>query len=310
MSIAASSIVSDFLIDYKGATSAMAYSYINQADLIIQRTFRLNQQWLAYALEAYEEEIVLVDNIVWIRQARYCTKPNTTPNKGRPGNPIDLDNEDSLDTGGVDFRKVSPGDVRKGYQSHDASGGTLGITPPADDSTLTVTAATNASPIVITSSAAHGLADGDRVDIYGALINTAANGEWYAKRTGYSTTSFGLYSDSDLATPVAGNGVYTTGGLILCEDSPLLLLKAAYHVDIDASTTLPDSPILKSMYLNGMKRLHAEVFDKKNVGLYEELFDKRLAEQDALTHRRAGFKHRQMRIVGARSSIEVAQTRF
>ncbi len=42
----------------------------------------------------------------------------------------------------------------------------------------TITAATNASPIQITSSAAHGLTSGDRVTISGATGNSAANGTW------------------------------------------------------------------------------------------------------------------------------------
>lgn len=78
---------------------------------------------------------------------------------------------------------------------------------------LAITGATNASPIVITS-ATHGLADGDPVTIASVGGNTNANGNFYAKVTGYSTTTFALYSDKALTTPVAGNANFTSGGTV------------------------------------------------------------------------------------------------
>lgn len=78
---------------------------------------------------------------------------------------------------------------------------------------LAISGATNASPIVITS-ATHGLADGDPVTISSVGGNTNANGNFYAKVTGYSGTTFALYSDKALTTPVAGNSNYTTGGAV------------------------------------------------------------------------------------------------
>ena len=84
----------------------------------------------------------------------------------------------------------------------------LDVIAPA---TLSVTDATNASPIVITT-AAHSLSDGDAVTIASVGGNTNANGNFYVKVTGYSSTTFALYSDAALATPVAGNANYTSGG--------------------------------------------------------------------------------------------------
>lgn len=78
---------------------------------------------------------------------------------------------------------------------------------------IAISAATNATPIVVTS-ATHSLADGDPITISGVVGNTAANGSYFAKVTGFSSTTFALYSDKALATPVAGNGAYTSGGLI------------------------------------------------------------------------------------------------
>lgn len=78
---------------------------------------------------------------------------------------------------------------------------------------LAVSGATNASPIVMTTDT-HGLADSDYVTQASVGGNTAANGSFYVKVTGYSTTTYALYSDKALTTPVAGNGAYTSGGTV------------------------------------------------------------------------------------------------
>lgn len=72
---------------------------------------------------------------------------------------------------------------------------------------LVITAATNATPIAITTRTVHGFRPGDIVDISGALGNTAANGTFRVKAV-TSTTSFTLRSLDDTAD-VAGNGTYT-----------------------------------------------------------------------------------------------------
>lgn len=76
----------------------------------------------------------------------------------------------------------------------------------------TISGATNATPIVVTCGGAHGLVDGDGVFVASVGGNTNANGTFFAKVTGYSTTTFALYSDAALATGVAGNSAYTSGG--------------------------------------------------------------------------------------------------
>lgn len=75
---------------------------------------------------------------------------------------------------------------------------------------LAVTAATNASPIVITA-ASHGLVTGDRVAIAGVTGNTAANGTWTV--TVVNATTFSLDGST-------GNGAFTGGGSgIVCPSS-------------------------------------------------------------------------------------------
>jgi hypothetical protein len=67
----------------------------------------------------------------------------------------------------------------------------------------TITGATNASPIVVTTSGNHNLATGDAVWIQDVLGNNAANGLWNVIRL--TATTFSL-------TGSTGSGVWTSGG--------------------------------------------------------------------------------------------------
>jgi hypothetical protein len=73
-----------------------------------------------------------------------------------------------------------------------------------------LTAATNATPIVITTTSAHNLVSGDSVQITAMTGNTAANGVFYVSVL--SGTTFSLYTSPLLTSTyaVAGNG--TLGG--------------------------------------------------------------------------------------------------
>src|SRR5947208_485413 len=77
------------------------------------------------------------------------------------------------------------------YAGGDLGGGTFYWEP------LSVTAATNAAPIAITTSVSHGYTTGQLVLIAGVAGNTAANGTWTVTIT--SPTSFTLNGS-------AGNG--------------------------------------------------------------------------------------------------------
>jgi hypothetical protein len=89
----------------------------------------------------------------------------------------------------------------------------VGISIPALPITLTavstgdtaITAATNASPIVISTAAAHRLYNGQEITISGATGNTAANGTWTI--TIVDALNFSLNSST-------GNGAYGGSGLI------------------------------------------------------------------------------------------------
>jgi len=74
----------------------------------------------------------------------------------------------------------------------------------------TVTDATNATPIVVTTSAAHGIKQGDMVTISGVGGNTAANGDFMASAVNATTITLQDLAHSD----TTGNGAYTSGGSV------------------------------------------------------------------------------------------------
>ena len=70
--------------------------------------------------------------------------------------------------------------------------------------TVTITGATNATPIVVTA-AAHGLVTGDAISISGITGNTNANGYFRITRLTADTFSLQNYSTG---ADIAGNGAY------------------------------------------------------------------------------------------------------
>lgn len=86
---------------------------------------------------------------------------------------------------------------------------TLELTAWTAGATGAITGATNATPIVITSTA-HGLSTGDVVTISGVGGNTAANGTFRITNTGADT--FSLQTLAAGGANVAGSGAYTSSG--------------------------------------------------------------------------------------------------
>src|SRR3990167_1797166 len=94
------------------------------------------------------------------------------------------------------FAQIIDPTTKKGQKFQDAT------------AALTINGATNASPIVISTTTAHGMATGDQVYIASvggntAANNTASNPNWTIINV--TTTSFSL-------TGSTGNGAYTSGG--------------------------------------------------------------------------------------------------
>ena len=77
---------------------------------------------------------------------------------------------------------------------------------------LSVTNATNATPIVLTLSNYNMIRTGEQIVVSGVVGNTNANGIFYAKVL--NNFKVALYSDEDLQVPVAGNANYVSGGIV------------------------------------------------------------------------------------------------
>lgn len=74
---------------------------------------------------------------------------------------------------------------------------------------VNIASSTNASPIVVTTSAPHGLLEGDRVLVVGHATNTAANGTWFAHIVdGAHVALYGGWTPGTGVTSAStGNGV-------------------------------------------------------------------------------------------------------
>lgn len=117
---------------------------------------------------------------------------------------------------------------------------------------LSIASSTNASPIVVTTSASHGLVEGDRVEIRGHTTNYSANGIWFAHVL--SATTIALYSawtSGAVATPSSGVGVGGATGTVtylgirpqvslISSGDPSLNILAAVEDATDAKTWLAE----------------------------------------------------------------------
>lgn len=109
-----------------------------------------------------------------------------------------------------------------------------------NDFAQVITGATNATPIVVTSTA-HGYTSDQLVSISGVVGNTAANG--LRRITVIDANTFSL-QDPDTGANIAGNGVYTSGGLIVN------LSSLEFLSSIPAGARLATSPALSSKTTN------------------------------------------------------------
>jgi hypothetical protein len=70
---------------------------------------------------------------------------------------------------------------------------------------LTITTATNTTPIVVTTGTAHGVVDVSYATVVGVTGNLGANGSWVVQRTGTNTL---------ILRNSAGTGAYVSGGTL------------------------------------------------------------------------------------------------
>ena len=107
----------------------------------------------------------------------------------------------------ISLAGLLPYSIHDVFMDYNAGTPVLALLAWTAGATGSITGATNATPIVITSNA-HGLANDDIVSISGVGGNTAANGEF--RVAGQTANTFNLTTLADAS--VAGNGVYTSGG--------------------------------------------------------------------------------------------------
>ena len=112
-------------------------------------------------------------------------------------------------TSGATAARTVPGDTIRVMASPDPTSlGSATWTGTSRPAAVNISSSTNATPIVITTSAVHGLVAGDYVSITGHNTNTNANGVWKVGTVGSTTTFQILQMDG---TNTTGNGVGSGG---------------------------------------------------------------------------------------------------
>lgn len=192
--------------------------------------------------DGYPLGLLSFQGYVWImnraKQRRDNGSSTTDWTPASPGAPALADLGPGLVPDPITGVLSGPGGLKAGVYDYYVTWqfGDLGESNPSSVA-IPITGATNATPIVITTSVEHGLVDGQMVAISGVLGNTAANVTCFANQL--SATTFALYTDSGLITPIAGSGAYTSGGEVF---STLSVTVAADDstVEIDiTSLTVP-----------------------------------------------------------------------
>lgn len=163
-----------------------------------------------------------------------------------------------VDDSGTPYRYTISSDI-----SGDSSLMQIELECPPNQTTLAVSDATNASPIVITTTTAHGLEDGMAVRPFNVGGNTAANVKGYADVL--TTTTFAMYSDADLTTAIAGNGAYTSGGHVATVNSPALRLFITRASAFSSDDTLPNSLMNSDIFVRGVRKKWAEAIHPVDV---------------------------------------------
>lgn len=278
-------LITRFRRRYSQCDQAAALELLNDVDEEILFHLPLRVATRPVALVAWQTHYDLQESEIRLWSARYIRT-------GAQGDQIILaeTSTDELNRSQPAWRDSAAGtpsqfatEVQMGLTS---STGKLVLNPAPNITSLTVLGATNASPIVITTQT-HGLVDGDVVLIQGVNGNTAANGRYHAKITGYSGTTFAIYFDVLLAQPRGGNGAFTSGGAIAAKTSPMVLLDATKRISYSGTEELPLTPMLRDLYVDGMCKQFAKERDRGAYGYWEQVFSKRLADQQLMVHSRA-----------------------
>jgi hypothetical protein len=272
-------LITEFKRTYRTCEDARALAICQEVDEEILLYVPLRMATTDVPLVADTDTYAAAETDLRVWRAHYRTSPART---GK----VELTwaTEKKLDNDYPGWKAYAAGTPRRFYTTQDTTQGRFGVWPAPNTSTLLVTGATNVSPIVVTTGA-HGLASGAQVYISGVTGNTAANGTFYV--TVLSPTTFSLYSDAARTVPVAGNGAYVSGGMILCAGSPLVTVDVTRRVVLATNTVMPLLPQIRRLYIDGMCFYYArEAKNPADIALYRPLFEDALQAQHEATDRR------------------------
>lgn len=139
-------------------------------------------------------------------------------------------------------------------------------------SVAAINGATNSSPILITTSAPHGLVDGQLVTVSGVTGNIAANGTWpIVNATGTNLTLVGS----------VGTGTYTGGGTVyvpndmptLAWDDPNQLWRFFSNTEGDGTTIGPSQDIqVNNLFMDGFLAIGPDPADTGAIRLSNNTF--------------------------------------
>ena len=90
-----------------------------------------------------------------------------------------------------------------------------------------ITSSTNATPIVVTTTAAHGLDTGDTVQIMGHTTNVSGNGIWVITKVAASTFSL----DGSVGVGTGANGSFTAPAPIVIDVQDFKVIVVSFRSD-------------------------------------------------------------------------------
>ena len=125
---------------------------------------------------------------------------------------------------------------------------------------FTITAATNLTPITVTTSEAHNLIDGQNAYINSVLGNTGANGNWIVYNV--TSTTFELRDST-------GTGAYTSGGVLFTNTQGIAEIGVAQKSSNNAAWTY--TKLIRSRQLN-FSTLHQQDFRAELDGVKKSLY--------------------------------------
>lgn len=281
MSFLASDVIQDFRYTFPDCSSADALGILKEADEELSSFLSIRLSDLYFAVTNGSPFVTIADTISRVEHVEIVY-----PNLDRAV--LEAQSESGMEFFVGGWRSVTG--VPSAFMStqDSAAGPQIGLYPVPNFTTISVTGATNATPIVITTNSAHGLSDGSQVGIQNVTGNTAANGFFYAKVTGYSATTFALYSDLGLTSAVAGSGAYVSGGIISTMTKPFLCARvASKEANMTTGTVFRYAPAIRRLYASCMRFIWATKRHTDLVATMKAQYDEALNTQTVMTYKKA-----------------------